>query len=204
MKSKFQIIQCLTLLTAIILFSKITYAQEAFTAKTAHKWVKTASWKNGLKLNLHPSTNELEFAKQYQANKAVWDKAFTFLREQDLEKLAPGKYPIDGDNAYASITEAPSKEFEQSGWESHKNYIDLQYVIRGEEKIGVMPIESATVTSPYDATKDGAKYSGEGKYYIATPKEFFLFFPADVHRPNIKVDGHDIVKKLVIKIKVAN
>ncbi len=204
MKSKFQITKCLTLLVAIIAFGKISHAQEAFTSKTAHKWVKTGAWKNGLKLNLHPSTNELEFAKQYQANKAVWDKAFTFLREQDLEKLAPGKYPIDGDNAYASITEAPSKEFEQSGWESHKNYIDLQYVIRGEEKIGVTPIENATVTSPYDAAKDGAKYSGDGKYYIATPKEFFLFFPTDVHRPNIKVDGYDVVKKLVIKIRVAN
>ena len=192
------------MIIAIVLSGKITYAQETLTAKTAHKWVKAAAWKNGLKLKLHPSTNQLEFAKQYQANKAVWDKAFSFLKDQDLEKLAPGKYPIDGDNAYASITEAPSKEFDQSGWESHKNYIDLQYVIRGEEKIGVMPIESATVTSPYDAAKDGAKYSGDGKYYIATPKEFFLFFPADVHRPNIKVDGYDVEKKLVIKIKVAN
>jgi YhcH/YjgK/YiaL family protein len=190
---------------AIFLFSAhiVSAQQQDWTAKSAKTWVKGRAWANGLKLKLNSSTNNIEFAKQYATNSAIWDKAFEFLRERDLNQLAPGKYPIDGDNAYASVTEGPSKEFDQSAWESHQNYIDLQYVINGKEKIGVAPIESLTVTKPYDAAKDGANYSGEGEYYIATPDEFFLFFPADGHRPNIKVDGYDKVKKLVIKIRVA-
>jgi YhcH/YjgK/YiaL family protein len=176
--------------------------QQTWTTKTAHKWVKEGVWKNGLKLSLHSSTNEVSFAKQYAANKAGWDKAFDFLRERNLELLAPGKYPIDGDNVYASVTEGPSKTLEQAAWESHKNYIDLQYVIRGKEKIGVGVADSSLATKPYDAAKDVANYNIGGEYYTATPSVFFLFFPADAHRPNIKVDGYDVVKKLVIKIKV--
>jgi YhcH/YjgK/YiaL family protein len=42
-----------------------------------------------------------------------------------------------------------------------------------------------------------------GKFYTAKPGTFFLFFPQDVHRPNIKVKGYDLVKKLVIKIRMA-
>jgi biofilm protein TabA len=187
----------------LIVTGQASAQEQNWTAKSAKTWVNGRVWANGLKLKLNLSTNNIEFAKQYAANKAIWDKAFEFLRERDLNQIAPGKYSIDGDNIYASITEDPSKEYDQSAWESHQNYIDLQYVISGKEKIGVAPIESLTVTKPYDATKDGAKYSGEGKYYTATPDEFFLFFPSDGHRPNIKIDGYDKVKKLVIKIRVA-
>jgi biofilm protein TabA len=172
--------------------------------KTADQWLKSKTWNDGIKEELHPSVNAEEFYRQYHANKAVWDKVFEFIKNQDLETIAPGKYPIDGENAYASITEAPSKEFADAKWESHRKYIDLQYVIKGEEKIGVTPLSTATVVKPYDETKDGANYTADGTYYIGTPETFFLFFPQDVHRPNIKVDGYNLVKKLVIKIKYVN
>lgn len=194
----------IALLAVFLLVAVIANAQQhELTAKSAKNWVKSRIWANDLKLKLSSSTNNLEFAKQYAANKAIWDKAFEFLRERNLDQIAPGKYPIDGENVYASVTEGPSKEFDQSAWESHQNYIDLQYVIKGKEKIGVAPLDSLTVTKPYDPAKDGANYSGNGRYYIATPEEFFLFFPSDGHRPNIKVNGNDKVKKLVIKIRVA-
>lgn len=177
---------------------------DGWTVKNAKKWVKTREWSGGLQLKVNSKADNVEFARQYHANKALWDKAFAFMRDNKLEDLAPGKYPIDGDNVYASVTNAPSKEFDKSAWESHRRYIDLQYVITGKEKIGVAPLSEATVTKPYNEAKDGANYNAEGKYYIVTPTEFFLFFPNDVHRPNIKVDGYDTVKKLVIKIRVSD
>ncbi len=181
-----------------------TKTEGSVNLQIAEKWLQSNSWKDGLKLNPYPSTNAVEFYKQYHSNKAVWDKVFLFLKETDLDTLSTGKHPIDGDNAYASVTEAPSKELDKAGWESHKKYIDLQYVIRGKEQIAVSPIDKATVTKPYDETKDVANYTAEGIFYTAEPGTFFLFFPQDVHRPNIKVAGYDIVKKIVIKIKVVN
>jgi biofilm protein TabA len=193
--------------TALLLFIvsaaivKPGFAQQKWTVASAKKWAKSREWAGESKLKLNSSTNYLEFAKQYQANKAYWDKAFAFLNDPKLDTLKPGKYIIDGDNVYATITEAPSKTFDQSAWESHRNYIDLQYVIHGKEKIGVAPVSSATVIKPYDASRDAANYTADGQFYIATPDEFFLFFPGDAHRPNIKVEGYDTVKKLVIKIR---
>ncbi len=196
----------LLLLLTFLSFTGSILAQgtAAWTEKTAAKWLQSKEWKNGLKLEVHPSVNKIIFAEQYHKNKAVWDKAFAFLRDSNLLTLKLGKYVIDGDNAYATITEAPSKTFEQSAWESHRKYIDLQYVIKGQEKIGVAPIATATIIKPYDDSRDAANYNAEGQYYIATPATFFLFFPGDAHRPNIKVDGFDLVKKLVIKIKVVD
>jgi len=175
-----------------------------WTEKDAKKWVKSREWGSGLKQKASSTVNDIEFAKQYHANKDYWDKAFAFIRDKDLKSLPAGKYVIDGDNVYAMITEAPSKTFDQSAWESHRKYIDLQYVITGEEKIGVSPLSETTVTAPYDDSKDIAHYNAKGKFYTATPDEFFLFFPNDAHRPNILIEGYEVVKKLVIKIKYTN
>jgi YhcH/YjgK/YiaL family protein len=175
-----------------------------WTNTSAEKWLKRGEWKNGLALNPHQSIDKKEFATQYNLNKADWDKAFAYLRDNDLDKLPVGKYPIDGDNVFASVTETVSREFDSTGWESHRKYIDLQYVIRGQEKIGVAPVKGATVLNTYDETKDFANYTTEGKYYIAKPGTFFLFFPVNAHRPVIKVPGYDTVKKIVIKIRAVN
>jgi len=169
--------------------------------KAANKWVKSHQWAKDLKIKPAPSINSVEFKRQYDSNKALWDKAFAFLGDSKLATMAPGKYPIDGDNAYATISAGPPKKLENVKWESHRKYIDLQYVISGKVKIGMAPVAKATVTEPYNESRDAANYNVEGKYLTATPKEFFLFFPQDAHRPDIKVDEADSLKKLVIKIR---
>ena len=197
----------LAIISLVTMENTVTAQQiknDSINPKTAEKWLKSKDWSNHIKLNVYPSVNAVEFYKQYHANKAVWDKVFLFIKEQNLDTLSVGKHPIDGENAYASITESPSKDLEKTSWESHRKYIDLQYVIKGKEQIGVAAVSSATVTKPYNEAKDGAAYTAEGTYYTAEPGTFYLFFPQDAHRPTIKVPGYDIVKKLVIKIKVVN
>jgi YhcH/YjgK/YiaL family protein len=193
-----------SLFLTLIFISNLVIAQADSISKAheADQWVKSKVWAPNLKINVYPAINAGEFERQYNAAKATWDKVFKFLADSaNLATLAPGKYPIDGENAYASITDVPTRTLDAAKWESHRKYIDLQYVIRGEEKIGVTPLASATVTVPYNEAKDGANYTADGVYYTATPQEFYLFFPSEVHRPNIKVDGFDTDKKLVIKIK---
>lgn len=194
----------LKIVTLLFLFSvTAANAQTDSTAKVkaAKKWVKSHQWAKDLKIKPAPSINSVEFMKQYESNNALWDKAFAFLGDSKLATMAPGKYPIDGDNAFATISAGLPKKLENVKWESHRKYIDLQYVISGKVKIGIAPVSKATVTKPYDESHDVANYNAEGRYLTATPKEFFLFFPQDAHRPDIKVDGADSLKKLVIKIR---
>jgi len=191
------------LVVIFLCFATALFAQDtSWTEKRATKWFRSNEWRHGLTLSPHASVNKIVFAVQYHKNKSGWAKAFTFLRDSDLTKIKPGKYNIDGDNVYATITEGPEKTFDQSAWESHRKYADLQYVITGKEKIGVAPVTTATVIKPYNDKTDGAKYTADGQYYIAEPGTFFLFFPGDAHRPNIKVDGYDVVRKIVIKVRV--
>ena len=193
----------ITLTALFIILSLLTRvsAQETPSAKEMNDWFKKKEWLGGLKLIPHKTINKQEFYRQYHANKAYWDKAFAFLKEQNLKSMAKGKYPVDGENVFATVTESPSKSFDSTRWESHRQYIDLQYVIDGRELIGVHPVSQSTVTIPYDEKKDLANYTANGKLYPATPATFFIFFPSDAHRPNIEPGGNKVVKKIVIKVR---
>ncbi len=175
-------------------------AQSDISLAKADNWFAGHEYLGGLKLQPAPSTNKVEFAKQYAANKAVWDKVFAYLKTTDLDALPVGKYTVEGTGATVAVTDNPTKAFEQTAWESHRKMIDLQYVITGAEKMDTAPVAGAKVTEAYNDAKDVAHYEIDGTIYEARQGMFFLFFPADAHRVNIKVDGVEHDKKIVIKI----
>jgi biofilm protein TabA len=187
------------------------------TKSEAVKWYKKKEWLNGMTLMPHKSINKEEFARQYRINKAYWVKAFTWFRKQNLQTIAKGKYVIDGDNVFASVTEDSTRDFDKTNWESHRKYIDVQCVITGDEEMGKWPVAEVTsITKPYDETKDVANYTAPGKFYVIPSGTFIIFFPGEAHRPNIMPGGHkvgriifipgpnNVVKKIVIKIRAAS
>jgi biofilm protein TabA len=198
------VILILVLMTGSTAFSQ-TSAQQKWTEGKANKWLKSRAWANGLNLNVHKSVNKVEFAKQYSKHNAYWDQAFAYLRDTNLEIVAPGKYYLDDENVYVLVTEGKAKAFEDARWEAHKKYADIQYVIQGKEKMGIAPLAKASVKIPFNETTDIGFYDvpeADSKFYIAEPGTFLIFFPQDAHRPAIQVEGFEVVKKVVIKIKV--
>lgn len=185
----------------VISFQLKAQKDNVWTEKQDANWFNSQDWLNGLQLIPHKSINKHKFAKEYHTNKERWDKAFAYLKENDLVSLKPGKYLVDGENVFATVTEGFSKDIINTKWESHRSYSDIHYVIKGKEKIGIAPVSKATIIKEYDIAKDIEFYTTNGKYYIERPNNFFLIFPGDAHRPGIKVDKVIAVKKLVIKIR---
>lgn len=169
----------------------------------ASQWFMKGDYLNGLQLKPHQSINAGEFHKLYQKNKDRWDKAFAFLKNTNLDTIRPGKYSIDGDAVFASVTFNPTKTPEQAKWEFHKKYTDIQYVISGKEKMGRSDVGKFKVNEEYNPAKDiGFGIPGaEVSYYEAVPGAFFIFFPIDAHCPGIRIDGCDKDKKIVIKVQ---
>jgi YhcH/YjgK/YiaL family protein len=196
----------LLLLFVFILAAVNVSAQSATpkSSKAAKKWMEHGAWRKGLHVKPSPSINATTFYTQYHKHKDWWDKAMAFLNRSDLASLAPGTYPIVGKDVFATVSEYVPKDIDKSQWESHRKYADIQAVITGKEKIGKSSVSQLTVTKPYNPKSDGANYTGPGKYYIATPGTFFIFFPGDGHRPGLKTSPSDTahVKKLVIKMHV--
>ncbi len=196
----------LLLTVLLLLLYHISLAQSDsahLTKQQTDDWFYKKEWLGSLPLQPHESVDKVTFARQYAINKVYWDKAFSFLKDQDLQTLPAGRYAIAGDTVYAIITQNLTKDYDSTKWESHRHYTDLHCVISGEEKIAVAPISRLAVTMPYDSAKDVINYSGEGDFYLAGPGTFFLFFPQDGHRPNVTPGGNKLDKKVVIKIRYA-
>lgn len=149
------------------------------------------------------SINNEEFDMQYELNPERWEKAFEFLRDTDLKSVAKGRYELEGKDLYASIDEYITKNEEDARFESHCIYADIQYVISGEEQIGVLPLDRTTITIPYDEEKDICFLtSPENNYRHAAPDRYFIFFPQDAHRPCVRKDDNTTVRKVVVKVKL--
>ena len=170
-----------------------------------YDWYNTIESKNGLKLTPSKSINQQEFFRQYRKDSTWWIEAFTFLKTKDLVNLEPGVYVIDSGNVTATVSEGPTKKIEDVKWEAHRNFNDLQYVIKGKAQMGVAPSADirGVLVVPYSNTTDNENFTNEGgDYYDADPNTFFIFSPQEMHRPSIKVDGFDVIKKIVIKVRV--
>lgn len=170
-----------------------------------NEWFDNGEWLNGWNVTPDETIDKREFAVSYHSHKDRWDKAFKFLKAHNLGHLEIKRYDIVGDTVYAPVSEYFSKSENEARFEVHKKYIDIQYVIAGEENIGVAPLSAKKESIvPYDEAKDIEFMTvTDSTYHKANPANFFIFFPSQIHKPGMRVDSDSTpIRKIVIKIKV--
>lgn len=148
--------------------------------------------------------DNLEYAETYYGISDNLKNGFEWLKSQDLENLEPRKYIIDGKILYANLQEYKTKK--DAKYEAHKKYIDIQYMIKGEERVGVNDIKNCKTAIPYDKEADIEFLDCEKKdeYLILNRGEFLILFPNDAHKPSINPENkpNNIVKKIVVKVAI--
>lgn len=123
------------------------------------------------------------------------------ILQQDPEV---GRIDIRGNEIYVSIMALDAKSPEGHPAEKHETYIDVHYLIEGEETIGWSPLlEGIEPIKPYDVEGEYALYAPSSEEILLSlkPGMFAVFFPHDVHRPGMGKLGTKI-KKAVIKIHI--
>jgi len=163
---------------------------------------KQIKWPCGWNVRPADSVDKAAMDSHTAAHPDRWNAAFEFLKKTDLTQIPLGNHAIVGDDVYASVSEYLPKEHQDCRFEAHKEYVDLQYVISGQELIGKASAQGLEVTTPY--TPDIVFFGTEAPdavYEKATPENFFIFFPADAHRPSMKSADGVKVRKVVIKLR---
>ena len=99
-------------------------------------------------------SDTLKNAGKYASLNSLFKKAFDFLQKEDLHALKPGRHDIDGDELFilkqCYETQPPSEK----KLEAHKNYIDIQYIIKGSEIMAYTAGEDLPVQTAYKADSD--------------------------------------------------
>jgi YhcH/YjgK/YiaL family protein len=140
---------------------------------------------------------------QYAGVHPRFKKAIEFLNTHDVKQLEPGKYEIDGSHIFALVQHYETKLKDQSIWEAHRKYFDIQIVAEGEETLGHSPIGLTEVTTAYKEDSDYALFSANGNFFTLQEGYFAFFAPQDVHMPCVAVnDKPSPVKKVVIKVEI--
>jgi YhcH/YjgK/YiaL family protein len=126
-----------------------------------------------------------------------------FLQENNVTEMEPGRIELDGNRVFAMIQHYNTKPKEQGVWEAHRKYIDIQYVAIGRELMGYANLHHLQA-GEYDGEKDFVLLKGEGSYVLMQPGTFVILMPVDAHIPQVAVDSPEPVKKVVIKVAVAD
>ena len=105
------------------------------------------------------------------------------------------------------VSEYTTKETNDNGYEAHRQFIDIQYLISGKERIKCLPLDYLKESKPYKEDIDAAFYEENGvkpQDHLLGNGYFAIFFPQDGHMPQLCDGNPEQVKKVVIKVKIGN
>ncbi len=128
-----------------------------------------------------------------------------FIQHADVN-VEEGVYPVN-ERARAIVSKYDTLQQNPHGYEAHRQYIDIQYLAKGEEIIKVAPVLQMVEVKPYDARTDYALY-GLGKHtshtcdLLVSHGFFCILFPRDAHMPQLCVKEPEKVTKIVVKVEM--
>jgi len=148
---------------------------------------------------IYDKIDNIEYYKGLSTNIAL---ALDFLKQMKPD-TAVGSYQINH-RVKVIVSEYETKTENENGYEAHRKNIDIQYLLKGEECVACLPLEKLKETVPYSEEKDAAFFTASIQPIEMTLGDgyFAIFFPQDGHMPQLSVDGPEMVKKVVVKIKM--
>jgi len=132
-------------------------------------------------------------------------KAFDFLRERNLHVLPDGRVDIDGDRVFALVQRYETVRTGAPKFEYHRKYIDVQFIVSGEEVIGWAASGSMQITEAYDVKKDicfGMMKKGTWTPVLLRAGQLVVLWPEDAHAPKLAAGKPSPVMKIVVKVAV--
>ena len=146
--------------------------------------------------------DSIKNASKYYCVHPSFKAAFEALEKID-ESTPNERITVDGDNIFINMAEYVNKNIDECLYESHKKYIDIQYVVSGEEYIDLCDQDILEFTDNRLDTDDIAFFKDTDKFSRADLTEgmFVVIFPGEAHKPCIAPDGKGVkVRKAVAKI----
>lgn len=149
--------------------------------------------------------DSLSNAKQYKGLNEKIDKLFQELQKFTSKNYPDGALKLDGDDLYMIFGDYETHDRKEAIMEAHKQYIDVMYMVEGEETIYVKQTdEIAHITKEYDYEIDALLGDLDDDATPIKLKEgqFVVLFPQDAHSPACVVDKPIRVKKIIGKVRI--
>lgn len=147
-----------------------------------------------------------EWSEQKNYLPPVFARAMSLFLMSERFARKPGHYQLEGEDIYVNVEEGPTKPESEGRFEMHKKYVDIQIVLEGRERMDYST-ESPTRVPIEDhfITRDLAFYEppkNPQRLYLEAG-QFAIFFPNELHAPNLAFDKPEKHRKAVLKIRAS-
>jgi biofilm protein TabA len=146
------------------------------------------------------------FAKEKSVYASAITTGLEYLSKTDFLSLPTGRYDVS-DGIFALVQEYQTEPKAKRRPESHVDYLDVQYIVQGEEIISYAYLDEGCQVEENQLPKnDMIFYSKEIADEVdlkLSAGMFAVLFPWDVHRPCVTKKVDSKVKKVVLKIPVS-
>lgn len=145
--------------------------------------------------------DSIKNSQRYTALHPDLGRVFDFLASLDAG-VTPGTYYVDG-RIKVTLSAYVTRQCEDCKFENHRKFIDVQYMVDGEEAIDVTSDELILTEDRLDES-DYALYESGSRYLRATlrSREFTVIFPGEKHRPMVAAGDPRRVVKAVAKLEI--
>lgn len=144
-------------------------------------------------------SDKLENLGSYYGLHPNLDTLIDCMDDLDLDAMADGRHVIRGQDVFLNLSRSTCS---QNGiWEAHREYIDFQLILEGEESIAWAPLDAVPDFSGYDKERDLMQSRSNliSSTLLLRQRMFAIFFPEDAHKPGL---GQGSVRKAVFKLRV--
>lgn len=123
-----------------------------------------------------------------------------FEKINALQSLESATYPLE--NGRFIVMSGETVPAEGGKCEAHRNYLDIQYLVRGGEVMGWAPLDTLTPAGEFDVAGDCGFFDGPVELVKIPAGYCYVVFPEDGHMPTRYVDQPNAYTKIVVKLKV--
>lgn len=118
-----------------------------------------------------------------------------------VKSLEPATVPLSNGGKIL-VQQGTTKSCVGQEIEAHREFLDIQYIVTGEETVGWAPIDTLTPSGEFDTAKDKGMYTGHCDFFRIGAGYCYVVFPEDGHMPSVHLDEPHNYQKMVVKLKV--
>lgn len=145
---------------------------------------------------LSPHANEKEVGRRVR-------QAVEYMGELIVPGLANGTYEAS-DWLTVTVKHVDTDHESNRKLESHRRNIDIQWVIDGEEAIGIADVAALSTEEPYDPENDVAFWKSKPNMTKVVLKKgsYAILYPKDAHMPCIATSEPDTIRVAIGKVRI--
>ncbi|KAA1048055.1 N-acetylneuraminate anomerase [Pseudocitrobacter sp. 73] len=135
----------------------------------------------------------------------VLAEALTLALTARPQEKSPGRYELRGDDIFMNVMTFATQPAESKKAELHAQYVDIQLLLSGEERILFGVAGAARQCEEVHADEDYQLCSAIENEQAVTlkPGMFAVFMPGEPHKPGCTVALSQEIKKTVVKVRAS-